>query len=127
MLVLFLWLPGISPAGVPERVLFIGNSFTFYNNGLQNHFRKLIASASADGKAPGNARIMTISGGHLPEHSGGVPVILASQDWDVVVMQGYSSGPVTEKAAGPFRGAARDYAAQIRAASARPEFFMSWA
>lgn len=70
---------------------------------------------------------MTISGAYLPEHAGGLPTMLASEDWDVVVLQGYSLGPIGESTAGPFRDAARDYAAQIRSTGARPVFFMTWA
>ena len=53
--------------------------------------------------------------------------MLASEDWDVVVMHGHSLGPITEATAGPFREAAREYAALIRESGARPVFFMTWA
>ena len=114
-------------ANVPEKVLFVGNSFTYYNNGLQNHYRALLRSASPDNEAPGRARIMTISGSYLPEHAGGLPEILASESWDTVVLQGHSLGPISEDTAELFRDAARDFAAQIRKSGARPVFFMTWA
>ena len=114
-------------ADAPENVLFVGNSFTYYNNGLQNHYRALVRSASPDNKATGKARIMTISGGRLPEHAGGLPGILASEEWDVVVLQGHSLGPINEETSAPFRGAARDFATQISDSGARPVFFMTWA
>lgn len=117
---------GENPAH-PEKVLFVGNSLTYYNNGLHRHYRGLIGSASADGKYAGRARIVTISGGHLPEHAGTLPVVLASEQWDVVVMQGHTLGPISEGTSEPFRKAARDYARQVRAAGAEPVFFMTWA
>lgn len=135
-LVLVLLLPCIgacadaAPAGeteaLPENVLFVGNSFTYYNNSLHNHYRQLLRAANPDGELTGYARIMTISGGQLPEHAG-LPAMLSSTRWDVVVLQGHSLGPISEDTAGPFREAARRFAAQIREAGARPVFFMTWA
>ena len=38
--------PPLSPAmKAPHRILFVGNSFTYYNGGLENHFRQLAESA----------------------------------------------------------------------------------
>ena len=111
---------------LPENVLFVGNSFTYYNNSLHNHYRRLLRAAHPEGELTGFARIMTISGGHLPEHAG-LPAMLSSMPWDVVVLQGHSLGPISEDTAGPFRAAARRFSAQIREAGARPVFFMTWA
>ena len=55
----------------PARVLFIGNSFTYYNNSLHRHYRQLILASGIHIEETSRARIMTISGGHLPEHEGG--------------------------------------------------------
>lgn len=115
------------PAEAPEDVLFVGNSFSYYNNGLQNHYRRLLNAASSAGRAPGKARLMTISGGSLTEHRGGLGEMLRAYDWDAVVLQGYSLGPIDAARAGPFRQAAREYAEWIRADGAEPVFFMTWA
>lgn len=126
LVVLLLAMSAIALADAPEKVLFVGNSFTYYNNSVHNHYRELIRSGNPDNEAPGRARSMTISGGYLPEHAGGLLIILASQDWDVVVIQGYSTGPISESSAGPFRDAARDYAAQIRTTSTRLYLAPTW-
>ena len=117
--------PAARPA--PENVLFVGNSFSYYNNGLHHHFRQLRHAAAADGRARVRTRLATISGGYLPEHRGTLPVLLDGGGWDAVVLQGYSRGPIEPASAPAFRDAARDYAAQIRAAGAEPLFFMTWA
>lgn len=109
------------------NVLFVGNSFTYYNNSLHNHYSALVRSSGREFSAPRVTRIMTISGGHLPEHRDGLTSMLGSQDWDVVVLQGHSLGPISDTTAEPFRLAARDYAAMIRERGARPVFFMTWA
>ncbi len=113
--------------GPPEKVLFVGNSFTYYNNSLHSHYRKLARAAGVFSDDDSRARIMTISGGHLPEHTGGFERMVASDDWDVVIMQGHSLGPITEETAGPFRDAAREFAGIARAHGVRPVFFMTWA
>ena len=112
---------------LPGKVLFVGNSFTYYNNSLHNHFRRLTFSAGLFTPQNSRARIQTISGGHLPEHDGGFQHVLDGDDWDVVVMQGHSLGPITEQTAGPFRSAARKFAAIARDQGTRPVFFMTWA
>lgn len=116
----------VGAQGPPENVLFVGNSFTYYNNSLHNHYRQLLRAAN-DGELPeGRVRIMTISGGHLPEHTG-LESMLAAERWDVVVLQGHSLGPIGADTAEPFRDAARRHSAAIRAHGARPVFFMTWA
>ena len=70
---------------------------------------------------------MTISGGHLPEHAGGIWKVVGAEEWDVVVMQGHSLGPISEATVEPFRAAAREYSGYIRNHGARPVFFMTWA
>jgi len=111
----------------PAKVLFVGNSFTYYNNSLHNHFRRLVSASGHEFEKKPRARILTISGGHLPEHAGGFEKMVASEDWDVVVMQGHSLGPISKDTAGPFQQAARDFSAVVRDHGARPVFFMTWA
>jgi len=112
-----------STAGEPDKVLFVGNSFTYYNNSLHNHYEDLVESANG----LLHARIMTISSGHLPEHIAGLPSLVASDDWDVVVLQGYSKGPISDDTAGAFREAAKQLVRVIRDNDAKPAFFMTWA
>jgi hypothetical protein len=122
----FLAGPVYADEAPPANVLFVGNSFTYYNNSLHNHYRRLLRASHPDGESTGYARIMTISGGYLPEHAG-LPAMLNSRQWDVVVLQGHSRGPISEESAEPFREAARRFAKAIRGAGAEPMFFMTWA
>ena len=115
-------IPGKS---APENVLFVGNSFTYYNNSVHKHYRNLLNAGSEDGSASGDARMLTISGGSLTEHEGGLRQMLDGGDWDAVVLQGYSNGPITPGKAERFQAAARDYARAIRQNGADPVFFMT--
>ena len=119
--------PANGADALPDKVLFFGNSFTYYNNGLHRHFRLLSNSAGLLTLENSRARIVTISGGHLPEHAGGFEHVLESDDWDVVIMQGHSLGPISEDTADPFRSTARKFARTTRRQGARPVFFMTWA
>lgn len=109
--------------GEPDKVLFVGNSFTYYNNGLHQHYEAIVESANG----LLHSRIMTISGGHLPEHIAGLPSLAASDDWDVVVLQAYSKGPINDDTARAFRKAAKQLVRVIRDNGASPVFFMTWA
>lgn len=109
------------------KILFVGNSFTYYNNGLHDHYRKLLRAASADGRSRGLQRSLTISGGTLPEHDGGLRQMLSETSWHKIILQGYSDGPIAAGKAEPFRQAARSYAKIIRDIGAEPVFFMTWA
>ncbi len=112
---------------LPAKVLFVGNSFTYYNNGLQSHFRKLTWSSGVLTPENSRARIMTISGGQLPEHAGGFKNVMSGDDWDVVVLQGHSAGPIIENSAAAFRKAARKFSRIAKKQGTRPVFFMTWA
>ena len=112
---------------LPDKVLFVGNSFTYYNNSLHSHYRKLTYASGLFTRENSRARIKTISGGHLPEHEGGFQHVIAGDDWDVVVMQGHSLGPISEGTAEPFRRTARKFARIARDHGTRPVFFMTWA
>lgn len=114
-------------AGDPRKVLFVGNSFTYYNNSLHNHYRGLYRELYQPVAGATRARIMTISGGYLPEHSAGLPAMLLSEDWDVVVLQGHSRGPISPESSHAFREAAKKFSGLIRDSGAEPVFFMTWA
>jgi len=113
-----------SVAPLPRRVLFVGNSFTYYNNSLHNHYRQLVSAAHGS-EWQNVARAMTISGARMAEHREGLQQRLADQQFDAVVLQGHSSEPLN--ANGSFAEAATEYVEWIRAAKARPVLFMTWA
>lgn len=116
-----------APQDASDSVLFVGNSFTYYNNSLHNHYLALLRSASPDARNAASARILTISGGRLPEHRAGLVSMLASRQWSVVILQGHSRGPIDDEMDDDFRDAARDYVTMVRDAGAEPLFFMTWA
>ena len=103
--------PSVKTPPQPKSALFIGNSFTYYNNSLHMHVLNITKSASRkQGRTNQEdtfyTKAMTISGGYLKDHALGAKGMI--QDftngkkpgpWDVVVVQGYSRGPLTKETA----------------------------
>ncbi|MEM9530655.1 MAG: DUF4886 domain-containing protein [Pseudomonadota bacterium] len=115
------------PAAPPAlNVLFVGNSFTYYNDSLHNHVRALVRSASADGTAPGRMRALTLSGARLDEHLPGFGDRLQGASWDWVILQGHSreayDGDVLK-----FQDSVLQLTALARKHNVRPALFMTWA
>jgi len=121
--------PRVKRIDPPHHVLFIGNSFSYYNDSLHGHLRQLVLAADPEHAKEYAFRSSTISGAYLMEHAGDLPYELKSRRWDVVVLQGQSREPMAsdpEKARG-FHDAARGFDGLIRASGARTVFFMTWA
>ncbi len=109
----------------PLKVLFVGNSFTYYNNSLHNHLGQLVKAAN-DGKRGGRMRALTLSGARLAEHLPGFADRLSSAEWDWVVLQGHSreayDGDVET-----FRSTVNEMAKIVTQGGGKPALFMTWA
>ncbi len=120
--------PKLTHIEAPRRVLFIGNSFSYYNDSLHGHLRSLVEAADPAHAKDYVFKSVTISGGYLIDHAGSVPYMLKSGPWDVVVLQGQSTEPMPSNPKFQrFREAARAYDGLIRASGAKTVFFMTWA
>lgn len=129
-LVLLLVFFGLNVSWAAEQaknVLFIGNSFTYYNNGLHNHFNRFVRKADIVSEQSPTVRIMTISGARLSEHAPGLVPMLERTEWDIVVLQGHSYETITKKSRAHFRRAVRAFHRQIRDSGAKTALFMTWA
>lgn len=115
--------PAVTSVTPPQNILFVGNSFTFYNNGLHNHLKSMMQAANRE---TGSLRAMTISGATLAEHAAALPAILESNDWDVVILQGHSMEAIDEQRVEGFRRAISDFVPRIRDSGAYPVLFMTW-
>ena len=134
LLVLWLFIPTILSANPPtahnenpQNILFVGNSFTYYNDSIHNHVRRMLASTQDNGETMVLLRSMTISGALLSEHEGGFQNLLQSNNWDVVILQGHSLEAITDGQSENFRYTANRYMEAIRNAGATPVLFMTWA
>ena len=117
--------PGTS--GPPESILFVGNSFTFYNNAIYTHLRGLLVAEDPSLRQSIFMKSMTISGAVLGDHEGGLGQMLALRPWDVVVLQGHSLEAIEPDRRPGLVEAAGRFGRDIRAKGAKPVLFMTWA
>jgi hypothetical protein len=120
--------PSVQPTSNLTRVLFVGNSFSFYNNGIHNHLGSLIRSSGEWKRQQNRLRLSTLSGGHISEHSADLESILsdASQNWHAIVLQGHSNEPISSKKNKAFVLATAKAVKQIKAKGIQPILFMTW-
>ena len=104
------------------RILMLGNSFTFFC-GMPDMLAELL-----DAEVVHHTR----GGAHLaeqlnPETEMGAETqrALREEKWDYVVLQEYSTGPITSPAR--FRASVRTLCAQIRENGASPVLYATWA
>jgi hypothetical protein len=107
----------------PGRILFIGNSLTYWNDGLDVHLARLASSAEppialTTGRAvSGGAFLKSLWAMRQPRES------IASGRYDVVVLQ----EDLPETTVEDFRAHARLFVAEVRKAGAQPVLLMAWA
>jgi hypothetical protein len=117
------------------RVLFIGNSFTYFNN--VGDIVAGIAEADRDGAAI-ESTLVTRGSASLKWHleNGPAKVAVAKGGWDFVVLQEKSYFNGERPSAGKpavlgdpteFYGSVREWVRMIRAGRAKPVLFMGWA
>ena len=127
----------------PESILWVGNSFFYYNNSLHNHFGKLVSSAGPAARVRGTS--VTISGSGLdwhdmdsllrPEGLGRYSFVgdneirfnKPGRQFDVAIMMDCSQCPIHPQLQGAFHDTAKKYAQTLTRAGIRPVLFMSWA
>jgi hypothetical protein len=126
--------PAVAQTSTATRVLFIGNSYTFFNN-LPSLFAHLAGSATPPRRV--HAQMIVRGGGTLQnawENQAAVETIRAGH-WDYVVLQeqstlgkaGISNGKVRINSPANFHKYARLFDAEIRKSGARTVFYMTWA
>ena len=101
------------------RVLFIGNSFTFYNSGIDQIVHGLAPRTAVALEAPGGATLAN----HLASASTMGKV--REGNWTYVVIQEQSQNPVI--AYGQYLASLRKLVAEVRAAGAIPLLLATWA
>lgn len=109
---------------VPKSVLFVGNSYFYYNNSLHDHVLSLLRSADPAGTY--TATSATISGASLTMHD--VDRLLSAhrrREFDAVIMMDCSWCAVDRTSV--FRKTVAKDVAIVRRHRAAPVLFMTWA
>jgi hypothetical protein len=125
----------------PEAILWVGNSFFYYNNSMHNHFGRLVTSANARVRSTS----VTISGAGLDWHDMGsllradglgrysfvgdndIRFNKPGRQYDTAIMMDCSQCPVHPQLQSVFHETAKKYAQLLVKAEVRPVLFMSWA
>ncbi len=115
----------------PTTGLYVGNSYTYYNCGVNGYVRGL----AKEGKHKWTARMCTISAGMLSFHD--IKSYLAPHEmdpydknakkFDVVFLQGQSAEPFDAKRAPTFKKFLQKHINTIRAAGSEPVVVLTWA
>lgn len=106
------------------RVLFVGNSYTLYND---LPWVTSVLSFSAPGARPLEVSSVAMMGATLKEHweDGFALKRISEGPWDYVVLQGQSQRPMTDPE--EIRKYARLFDREIKAAGAKTVLFATWA
>lgn len=108
----------------PLRILFIGNSLTHYNGGLDYMLRKMFAQSNpkmlihSEKVAPGGERLS----GHFSK--GKALKKIKEKKWDIVVLQEYSNGPIINRE--DFFKYSKLFVKEIRKNGANAIFYMTF-
>jgi hypothetical protein len=131
-----------SADGAPKSVLWVGNSFFYYNNSMHGHVGNLLSAAKVSGVRQTSA---TISGSGINWHDvsahfkpGGVASYSFGADnsvkfntfdrpFDVVIMMDCSQCPIHPQLQSVFYDYAKRHSDTIRSYGAQPALFASWA
>src|SRR5471032_913554 len=119
----------------PESILWVGNSFFYYNNSMHGHFGQLVASAGADSRVRGTS--VTISGSGLDWHDmesllrpnglgrysfvgdNEIRFNPAGRQFDTAIMMDCSQCPIHPQLQGAFHDTVRKYADTLKRAGVR--------
>lgn len=109
----------------PLRVLFVGNSYTYYNGGLGSLVQSL-ASGVKGGRKFEYVEV-TKGGQTLEGHwkDGRALAEIRKGGWDYVVLQEHSTRPLVDRE--KMYAAARAFDAEIQKAGAKTVFYETWA
>ena len=112
----------------PERILFVGNSYLYYNDSLHNHFRRMVEEAFPNKIDNLEFKSATIGGSRLSHHN--IDHLLnhknlsVSKPFDLVILQGGSGEVLTKKSRNEFAKESRKLIKKIRKAGSEPALYM---
>ena len=127
----------------PNSILWVGNSFFYYNNSMHSHVGALVRAA--DPKSAPRATSVTISGSGIDWHDldsyfrpnglgkysfvGDNEIVFnkPGQQYDAVIIADCSQCPIHPQLKAVFHEHAKKQSDVVRANGARPIFFMTWA
>jgi hypothetical protein len=115
----------------PTRVLFVGNSYFYYNDSLHNHVRRMAMAADPGLERKLHYKSATIGGARLDEQDidwltrpGQIGV---KEPFQLVIMQGASGEPLSDKGRTKFRETAIRFSKLIAERGGKTALYMTHA
>ncbi len=115
----------------PKRLLFVGNSYLYYNDSLHNHVSRMAAEIGPHESGGYRYKSATIGGARLSHHY--IDSLLEpgrlgiDEPFELVVLQGGSAEVLSEENRAQFRASAREMSEKIRARGAEVALYMTHA
>ena len=124
-------MPEVTQLGTqePKRILFVGNSYFYYNDSLHNHVQRMAVAAGVVEQDELTYKSATIGGASLRDHA--IDHLLQPTNlrvdapFEVTILQGGSAEPLSEERRALFTATAKAHAAKVRAAGAEPVLYMT--
>lgn len=112
----------------PEKILFIGNSYFYYNDSLHNHVRRMLEESYQKKISTSNYKLVTISGSRSWHHNIDHPLnhkkIGAKKPFELVILQGGSGETDTKKERDIFAKEVKKNITKIRKSGAEAALYM---
>ena len=112
----------------PTRVLFIGNSYLYYNDSLHNHVRRMVEETFPDKIDELEFKSATIGGSKLAHHN--IDYLLdnenieVSKPFELVILQGGSTEPLSKESRDAFSNIAKSFVKKIKHIGADAALYM---
>lgn len=115
----------------PQRLLFVGNSYLYYNDSLHNHVRRMVIAGGLFEKKNLKYKSATISGGAIFDHNVDSYLepgkLRVKKPFQVVILQGGSAAPWRKGRDVKFKETVADFSKKIAAAGGETALYMTHA
>lgn len=113
----------------PKRVLFVGNSYLYYNDSLHNHVRRMVIANDPSLEKAMQYKSATIGGASLAHHNieyltepGRIGI---KEPFELVILQGGSFAPLSDKRRAEFREKVKEYSKIIADRGGKTALYMT--
>ena len=115
----------------PKSVLFIGNSYLYYNDSLHNHFKNMANERFSNFNGSNNVKSATIGGSRLKHHDVDrltQPLAVSNiKKFDLVILQGGSGEALSERSQKQFNEFAHQHIQTLKSKDIQPALYMTHA
>ena len=120
-----------APVAAPKRILLVGNSYLYYNDGIHNHLRRMVIAADPAAAKTLQFKLATIGGAPLSQQDVKgllVPGRLGiAEPFDLVILNGHSAAVLSEARRASFRAKVIEFNAEILKSGAKTVLYMTHA